>query len=116
MVGLYHSVRLLPHIVYSDKFIIRIGYQSSMELDLRNIEKIKAAHAQIGMEDKASKETYYAMLSLDSPQYKIFLKEPALMVSSYGRRKYVTSVVFRTDEPLKMMEEIGKSSAMEKIK
>lgn len=44
---------------------------------------------------------------MDSPQYEIFLKEPVLMKSSYGRKKYVTSVVFRTDDPIKMVKEIN---------
>jgi hypothetical protein len=44
---------------------------------------------------------------MDSPQYEIFLKQPALMKSSYGRKKYVKTVVFRTDEPMKMVDEIN---------
>lgn len=46
------------------------------------------------------------MLNMDSPQYEIFLKEPALMESSYGRKKYVKTVIFRADNPAKMIEEI----------
>ena len=107
MIGLYNSVRFLPHIIYFDKLIIRYGYQSSVELDIRNIESIKTAKKQGGIGGGIPKETYYAMLNMDSPQYEIFLKEPALMKSSYGRKKYVKTVVFRTDEPIKMVEEIN---------
>lgn len=107
MIGLYNSVRFLPHIIYYDKLIIRLGYQSSIELDIRNIESIKTAKKQGGIGEKIPKETYYAMLNIDSPQYEIFLKEPALMRGSYGRKQYVKTVVFRTDEPIKMVEEIN---------
>ncbi len=47
------------------------------------------------------------MLNMDSPQYEIHLKEPTLMKSSYGRKKYVKTVVFRIDKPIKMVEEIN---------
>ena len=106
MIGLYNSVRFLPHIIYFDKLIIRLGYQSSIELDIRNIESIQTAKKQGGIGGKY-KETYYAMLNMDSPQYEIILKEPALMKSSYGRKKHVKTVVFRTDEPIKMVDEIN---------
>ena len=107
MIGLYNSVRFLPHIINFDKLIIRFGYQSSIELDIKNIENIKVAKEQGGIGEKIPKETYFAMLNMDSPQYEIFLKEPALMKSSYGRKKYVKTVVFRTDEPVRMIEEIN---------
>lgn len=107
MIGLYNSVRFLPHNFYGDKLIIRFGYQSSIELDIRNIESIKTAREQGGIWENKSKETYYALLNMDTPQYEIFLKEPALMRSSYGRKKYVKTIVFRTDEPKKMVEEIN---------
>ncbi|MFA1819048.1 hypothetical protein ACDX78_02395 [Virgibacillus oceani] len=107
MIGLYNSVRFLPHIIYFDKLIIRLGYQSSIELDIKNIESIETAKEQGGIGEKTPKETYYSLLNLDSPQYEIFLKEPALMMSSYGRKKYVKTVVFRTDDPIKMVKEIN---------
>ncbi|GMK47415.1 hypothetical protein PghCCS26_45450 [Paenibacillus glycanilyticus] len=46
------------------------------------------------------------MLKIDSPQVELTLKEPVLMKASYGRSKYVTTIIFRTDEPGRMMEEI----------
>ncbi|WP_245998030.1 hypothetical protein [Aquisalibacillus elongatus] len=107
MIGLYNSVRFLPHNFYGDKLIIRFGYQSSIELDITNIESIKTAREQGGIWENKSKETYYALLNMDTPQYEIFLKEPVLMISSYGRKKYVKTIVFRTDEPKKMVEEIN---------
>lgn len=107
LIGLYNSVRFLPHIIYFDKLIIRLGYQSSIELNIRNIESIQTAKKQGEIGEKIPKETYYAMLNMDSPQYEIILKEPALMKSSYGRKKYVKTVVFRTDEPIKMVDEIN---------
>lgn len=107
MIGLYNSARFLPHNFYGDKLIIRFGYQSSIELDIRNIERIETPREQGGIWENKSKETYYALLNMDAPQYEIFLKEPALMISSYGREKYVKKVVFRADEPQKMVDEIN---------
>src|SRR5699024_980093 len=107
IIGLYNSVRSLPHIITPDKVIIRFGYQSSIELDISNIKDIKTAKNQGGIGEKTSKDTYFAMLNMDSPQYEIFLKEPALMKSSYGQKKYVKTVVFRTDEPAKMVKELN---------
>src|SRR5699024_11577219 len=86
---LYHSVRSLTHIITSDKVIIRFGYKSSVELEISNIKDIKTAKEQGGIGEKTPKDTYFAMLHMDSPQYEIFLKEPVLMKSSYGRKKYV---------------------------
>lgn len=107
MIGLYNSVRFLPHVIYLDKLIIRLGYQSSIKLDIRNIESIKIATEKGGIGEKTPKETYYAMFNMDSPQYEIFLKELALMKSSYGRKRYVKTVIFRADHPIKMFEEIN---------
>lgn len=106
MIGLNNSVRLLPHSVNFDRLIIRFGYQSNIELDIRNIKSIRAATEQGGIGEKKPKDTYFAMLNMDSPQYEILLTEPAIMNSSYGRKKYVNTVVFRTDEPVRMVEEI----------
>jgi hypothetical protein len=107
IIGLYNSVRSLPHLITSDMVIIRFGYQSSIELDISNIKDIKTAKDQGGIGEQTPKETYFAMLKMDSPQYEIFLKKPVLMKSSYGRKKYVETVVFRTDEPAKMVEELN---------
>ena len=104
IIGLYNSVKSLPHIITSEKAIIRFGYQSSIELEMSNIEDIKAAKEQGGIGEKKPKDTYFAMLNMDSPQYEIFLKEPVLMKGSYGRKRYVRTVVFRTDEPSKIIK------------
>jgi hypothetical protein len=111
IIGLYHSIRLLPHRIHADKLIIRLGYQSNIELDIGNIENIKTTKKQGGIGEKVPKETYLAMLNLDSPQYEILLKEPALMKGSYGRKKYVKTIVFRTDEPHKMIAELNAAIA-----
>ncbi len=107
LVGLYHSTRSLPHVIKQDKLIIRLGYQSSIELDIRNIESIINAK-QGGIEDKLPKDTYYSLLKMDSPQYEIILKEPVLMKGSYGRKKQVNRVVFRSDQPTKMLDRINR--------
>ncbi len=109
--GLYHSVRLLPHMIQSDKLIIRLGYQSNIKLDISNIESIKNTKKKGGIGEKIPKETYFAMLNLDSPQYEILLRVPALMRGSYGRKKYVKTIVFRTDEPHKMIAELNAAIA-----
>jgi len=49
IIGLYNSVRSFPHIITSDKVIIRFGYQSSIELDISNIKDIKTAKGQGGI-------------------------------------------------------------------
>ena len=107
MVGLYNSTRFLPHIIYQDKLILRLGYQSSIELDINNIETIKSAQYQGGIGEKIPKTTYYALLNMDSPQYEILLKEPVLMKGAYGRKRHVKTVVFRADEPNEMMDQIN---------
>src|SRR5690625_1277460 len=106
IIGLYNSVRFLPHIVSGGQLIIRLGYQSCIQLDVKNIDCIKMAKDKGGIGEKIPKDTYYALLNIDSPQYEIYLKEPILMESSYGRKKYVKTVIFRADNPGKMIEEI----------
>ena len=105
MVGLYNSVKFLPHVINQNKLIIRLGYQSSIELDIENIESIKHAR-EIEFGAKAPKDTYISLLKTDTPQYELFLKESIPMKGSYGKRRYVNSVVFRADEPNKLMEDI----------
>ncbi|MEK4081556.1 hypothetical protein [Solibacillus sp. FSL K6-1126] len=106
MVGLYNSSRFLPHVINRDKLTIRLGYQSSIELDISNIESIKDAK-QVGFGDKIPKETYYSLLNIDTPQYELFLKEPVLMKGSYGKRRYVKTVIFRSDEPNRIINRIN---------
>ncbi|GGA67755.1 hypothetical protein [Ornithinibacillus halotolerans] len=107
MAGLYHSTRLLPHAIYDDKLLIQLGFQTRIEIDMGNIENIKTAKAQNGFGEKTPKDTYYAMLSIDTPQYEILLKETAFITSAYGRKKFVNSIVFRCDEPAKILQEIN---------
>lgn len=107
MVGLYNSTRFLPHIIHQDKLILRLGYQSSIELDISNIETIKTAQYQGGIGEKIPKTTYYSLLNIDTPQYEILLKKPVLMKGAYGRKRYVKTVVFRADEPNEMMDQIN---------
>ncbi|NPC91309.1 hypothetical protein HOO54_03380 [Bacillus sp. WMMC1349] len=106
MVALYHSARFLPHVINQDKLVIRLGFQSSIELNIQNIESIKnAKQARFG--EKISKDTYDSLLSIDSPQYELFLKEPVLMKRSYRRKKYVKTILFRSDEPNEMINRIN---------
>lgn len=55
---------------------------------------------------KAPKDTYISLLKINTPQYELFLKESTPMKGSYGKRRYANSVVFRADEPNKLMEDI----------
>ena len=105
MMGLYNSVRFLPHFIRRDKLIIRLGFQSSIEIGIDNIESIKKAReSEFGV--RIPKNTYYSLLKIDTPEFELNLKEPTLMRGSYGRKKYVDTVIFRADEPKKMIEEI----------
>ncbi|MBM7660359.1 hypothetical protein JOC85_001126 [Bacillus mesophilus] len=105
LIGLYHSVKYLPHVIRDGKLIIRLGFQGSIEVEIDNIEHItKAKELDLGV--KAPKDTYYSLLQIDSPQYEITLREPIEMKASYGIKKNVSKVVFRADEPTKMIEEI----------
>ena len=106
MVGLYNSVKLLPHFIQEEKLMIRLGYQSRIELDINNIDQIKHAE-QGGIDTKVPKDTYYSLLNIDSPQYELFLKDPVLMVGFYGRKKYVKTVVFRVDQPNELITRIN---------
>lgn len=105
IIGLYNSVKFLPHVIGENYLIIRLGYQSGIKVEINNIESIQTAKAS-SITDKVSKDTYYSLLKIDSPQYEIILKEPALMKSSYGKTTYVNSVVFRADNPKELMESI----------
>ncbi|MEW9503075.1 hypothetical protein [Jeotgalibacillus marinus] len=83
ILGLYNSVKYLPHASTKDKLTIRLGYQSSIEVNINNIETInKAKERELGV--KIPKGTYLSLLWIDSPQYELSLKEPALMKGTYG--------------------------------
>lgn len=98
IVGLYNSTRFLPHTINEHILTIRLGFQSQIELNIRQIDSIQTAkQADIGT--KIPKDTYYSLLTLDSPQYELFLKQPVLMSSAYGKKKYVNRVVMRCDDP-----------------
>lgn len=105
IIGLYNSVKCLPHVIGENYLIIRLGYQSSIKVDIHNIERTQVAEAR-SITDKVSKDTYYSLLTIDSPQYEIILKEPALMKGSYGKKTYVNSVVFRADDSHGLVESI----------
>ncbi|WP_078379936.1 hypothetical protein [Sutcliffiella halmapala] len=104
MVGLYNSVRFLPHMIKQGKLFIHLGFQSSIEIDIDNIESIRQAK-EIDLGEKIPRDTYYSLLQIDSPQFELILKEPtSLMRGSYGKKKYVNRVIVRADEPNKVME------------
>ncbi|UVI32974.1 hypothetical protein [Paenibacillus spongiae] len=105
MIGLYNSVRFTPHVIKEGKIMIHQGFQSRIEVDIEHIKSIhKAKESEFGV--KIPDDTYYALFKIDSPQIELMLKEPARMRAAYGRNKYVTSIIFRADEPIKMMDEI----------
>lgn len=105
LVGFYNSVKHLPHIITHEKMIIRLGFQSSITLDIANIEQInRAKEIELGM--KIPKSTYYSLLSLDTPHYELILKEPVEMRGFYGTKKKVDKVVFRVDDRDALLEEI----------
>lgn len=109
IIGLYNSVKFLPHYFKKDKLIIRLGFQSGIEIDIHNIESIqKATESEFGV--KIPKNTYYSLLKIDNPDFEILLKESVKIRSSYGRNQYVNTVIFRADEPFKMLEEIKSKS------
>ncbi|WP_127492594.1 hypothetical protein [Paenibacillus glycanilyticus] len=103
MTGLYNSVRFKPHRLKEGSLKIRLGFQYDAATELSNIMTVKKATDRgLGI----PKDTCYALLKIDSPQVELTLKEPVLMKASYGRSKYVTTIIFRADEPGRMMEEI----------
>ncbi|PKR77318.1 hypothetical protein CEY16_11330 [Halalkalibacillus sediminis] len=107
IIGLYNSAKLLPHRLFLDHLIIHFGFQSSIKLNLSDIDCIKAVEEKGDIWGDKPKDKYHSVLNVDSPQYEIFLKEPSLMKSSYGKKKYVKSVLFRADNPTKMLEKIN---------
>ena len=105
MIGLYNSVKFLPHYFKGDKLIIRLGFQSSVEIDVDNIESIsKAKESEFGV--KIPKSTYYSLIKVNSPDFELSLKKPEIMKSSYGQKQYVDTVIFQADKPFKMIEKI----------
>lgn len=115
MVGLYNSVRFLPHVMKQGKLFIRLGFQSSIEIDSENIESIRQAR-EIDFGEKRPQDTYYSLLQIDSPQFELILKEPILMKGSYGKKKYVNRVIFRADEPNKLMERLHSLAVIADLK
>lgn len=107
LVGLYNSQKFLPHMISKDQVLIRLGYQSHIKFNVKNIDSIHAAKAMGGLGEKVPTDTYLAVLLMDSPQYEILLKEPVLMKGAYGRKRHVKTVVFRADEPNEMIDQIN---------
>ncbi|WP_404460595.1 hypothetical protein [Sutcliffiella horikoshii] len=106
LVGFYNSAKYLPHLITQEKLIIRLGFQSSITLDIANIKQInRAKEIELGM--KIPKSTYYSLLKLDTPHYELTLKEPVEMKGSYGIKKKVDKVVFRADDREAILEEIN---------
>ena len=106
LVGFYNSVKYLPHMITQEKIIIRLGFQSSITINIGNIEQInRAKEIELGM--KIPKTTYYSLLKLDSPHLEIVLKDPVEMRGSYGMKKKVDKVVFRADDWKAILEEIN---------
>ncbi len=111
LVGFYNSAKHLPHIIREGKLTIRLGFQSSIEVELDNIKQIvPAKEIELGM--KVPKKTYYVLLKLDTPHYEIILKEPVEMRGAYVIKNKVDKIVFRADEPQKMLEEINSTQSL----
>lgn len=104
LIGLYQSIKLLPHTVHNGKLTIRLGFQSSMEMSIQNIHSIHRAR-EIDLGESIPNDTYYSLLKIDSPQYEITLQEPVEM-RIFFRKKKITKVVFRADHPTDMIEKV----------
>jgi len=103
----YKSMRLLPHELKDDYIIIRNGNTASVEFQLDNIESIKKAKEKEFWE-KIPKDVYYFVAPLDIPHYEISLKNPVQMIGFYGRKKTISKVIFRLDQPNEFLEELNK--------
>lgn len=102
MIGLYNSFRSKPHVIKDGKITICLGFQSSIHMDLTNIKSMhKAKESEFGV--KIPKDTYYALLKIDSPQIELTLNQPTLLRAAYGRNKYVNTIIFRADEPNRLI-------------
>lgn len=106
LVGFYHSVKYLPHVMEQKTLLIRLGFQSSIKVDIDNIKYINKAK-ECGFDMKIPKDTYYSLLKIDSPQYELMLKKPIEMCGAYGRKRMVNTIVFRADEPNEFLEELN---------
>ncbi|AST91127.1 hypothetical protein ACWE42_11860 [Sutcliffiella cohnii] len=107
LVGLYNSVKHMPHEMSNGRLIIRLGFQSSIDFDLTNIAKISKAKA-LDLGEKVPSDMYYSLLNIDSPQYEIMLHEPVEMTGMFGKKKFIKRIVCRMDEPERFLEDIEK--------
>lgn len=105
LIALNNSVRYLPHLLGSDTLLIRLGFQSSISIQLDNIESFGGAKP-VELGAKVPKDMYVAYMRLDEPQFEIRLKQPMQMLGSYGTKKDITSVVMRVDNPQKFEAEL----------
>lgn len=103
----YKSMRLLPHELKDDYMIIRYGNTASVQFQLDNIESIgKAREKEFG--EKVPKDAHYFVMPFDSPHYEITLKNPVQMKGFYGKKKTISKVIFRLDQPNELLEELNK--------
>ncbi|SHH25163.1 hypothetical protein [Virgibacillus chiguensis] len=95
--ALFQSAKHKPHVIEGNKVNIQFGFQSNLELDIRNISEIVAAQP-ISFETKIPKHTYVSLMQWDDPHYAFILKQPVPLKKIFGKTRSITSVVLRADD------------------
>lgn len=107
MIALNNSFRCLPILLKEDRLIVRLGFQSRLDIPLSNIESISQAKSVL-FGEKASKETFLAYFRVDTPQFEIRLKKPLLLKGACGMKKSISAVILRVDHPHEFAAELNR--------
>lgn len=107
MIALNNSFRCLPILLKDDRLIVRLGFQSRLDIPLSNIESIGQAKPVLFGEE-APKETFLAYLRVDTPQFEVRLKKPLPMKGAYGMKKSISAVILRVDNPHEFAAELNR--------
>lgn len=98
LVAFYNSCRYEPHMVTDKVIILRLGFYSRTEFSPDQIDVFRHAPKNISDEDK-TKDTFNCVLSLDSPQYELVLKEPHWKTYMLGGKEQITKIWIKLDDP-----------------
>lgn len=97
LVSDYRAIVHRPFVVYGEALKITLGSRRQITIPFSGIDSIESG---IGFEkEKKNKDIFKAvLLEFDTPQFKINLKEPILIVDFLGRPQEISNVYITVDD------------------
>lgn len=98
LLGYWNSVKDSPILLTPERLYVRMGFLSRLSVERGHIASIRRVKSGFS-EEKRDKNAFYALLFFDEAQFEIELKQPAAVTELFGRKRFVSKLYLRVDEP-----------------